>query len=360
MDSLGKNRGWLAALVLLALLAGACSSSSGGLEIIERQEKAGTQATNRLRVGLALGVFGLGDQSFNDMQYSGLVQAHASLPISACFRVPASNDEKDLESLFLKLIRDDRCRLIIVAEAYAMGGVVTRLARSHPEVFFVLMESAAVALSNVAATEFAQNEGSYLAGMLAGRVSKSGRIGFIGGVDILPVKDFLVGFEAGVRRVRPAARVEASFVSLVPDFSGFSNPKKGHAMATAQYASGVDVIYAVAGGTGIGVIQAAGESKKFAIGVDSNQDHLAPGHVLTSMMKRADVAVTNVIGLHLAGKLRGGRVYRFDSGNYGVGLTDFEYTTDTVTEPLRREIAAAAGEISLGRIAVPSTLRQGK
>ncbi len=309
------------------------------------------------KVGLALGVSGLGDQSFNDMQYSGLVQSYERMPIQAAFRVPASNEEKDLRALFDRLVEQDRCNLIIVAEAYAMGETVKKIALRHPEVMFVLMESAAVDLPNIAATEFAQNEGSFLAGMLAARVSSSRRFGFVGGVDLLPVKDFLTGYEAGIRRVRPDAVVDTVWVSLVPDFSGFNNPSRGYALAAEMYASGVDVVYAVAGGTGNGIIQAAREKGKLVIGVDSNQDHLAPGFVLTSMMKRADVAVTNIIGRYLAGTLAGGRVYRFDLENHGVSLTEFEYTADRVSADVRRELTDVSRRIAEGRLTVPTVLR---
>ncbi|HOG65146.1 MAG TPA: BMP family ABC transporter substrate-binding protein, partial [Spirochaetota bacterium] len=179
--------------LLLGFLCLSCASGDAGRDGSVLPE---AQVKREKKVGLALGVSGLGDQSFNDMQYSGLVQSYERMPIQAAFRVPASNEEKDLVTLFETLITKDQCNLVIVAEAYAMGEVVKKFAEKHPDVMFVLMESAAVDRPNIAATEFAQNEGSFLAGMLAARVSKAKRFGFIGGVDLLPVKDFLTGYQA--------------------------------------------------------------------------------------------------------------------------------------------------------------------
>ncbi len=340
--------------LLLGFLCLSCASGDAGRDGSVLPE---AQVKREKKVGLALGVSGLGDQSFNDMQYSGLVQSYERMPIQAAFRVPASNEEKDLVTLFETLITKDQCNLVIVAEAYAMGEVVKKFAEKHPDVMFVLMESAAVDRPNIAATEFAQNEGSFLAGMLAARVSKAKRFGFIGGVDLLPVKDFLTGYQAGIRMVRPDAIVDTVWVSLVPDFSGFNNPARGHDLALELYGQGAEVVYAVAGGTGNGIIQAAKEKNRLVLGVDSNQDHLAPGYVLTSMMKRADVAVTNIIGRYLAGTLVGRRVYRFDLKNHGVSLTDFEYTEDRVSAEMRRELDEASKKIADGRLAVPTVLR---
>jgi basic membrane protein A len=343
-------------LLVLLLVCGlfSCQTAGEGQDLVD---KVGSGIKRESKIGLALGVSGLGDQSFNDMQYSGLVQSYTRMPINAVFRVPASNDEKDLTALFEALVLKDKCRLIIVAEAYAMGEVVKKFAVKHPDVFFVLMESSVVDLPNIAATEFAQNEGSFLAGMLAARVSKAKRFGFIGGVDLLPVKDFLVGYEAGIRRVSPDASIETVWVSRVPDFGGFTNPARGNQLALAMYDQGIEVVYSVAGGTGNGIIQAARERDRLVIGVDSNQDHLAPGNVLTSMMKRADVAVTNIIGRFLAGTLQGRRVYRFDLKNYGVSLTDFEYTGDKVPSSVRQELTNVSRQIADGRLVVPTTLR---
>lgn len=347
-------------LLLFVLLFAGCAASGEGVDRLAKY--AALDRTNvKARVGLALGVSGLGDQSFNDMQYNGLIKAYENYPIHAAFRIPASNKDKDLEKVFLELINDEKCRLIIVAEAYVMTKVVIRLAKRFPDVFFVLMESGVDQYDNIASTEFAQNEGSYVVGVLAALMSKSGHVAFLGGVDIGPIKDFLAGFRQGLQSVKPDIKLTVDYVSRQPDFSGFNSPKRGYKMAKKIYAGGADVLYAVAGGTGNGIIQAARDSKKFVIGVDSNQDHMAPGYVLTSMMKRVDIAVTNMIGRFIENNLSGKRIYRFGYNNYGVSLSPMEYTRMKIPERVLQRVKRTEQQISSGTIQVINTLKkQGK
>lgn len=282
-----------------------------------------------LRVGLILSHFGLGDQSFNDMQYNGLIEAYRNSEIDAAFRVPASAAPEHVAPVFEDLVVTNRFNMIFVGEAFLMGDVALRCARRHPDVIFVLFDHARVDLTNVVSVEFAQDEGSHVAGFLASRVTKSRCIGFIGGVDVPVVQVFERYFRRGLDSGAAGCALATAYVSRLPDYSGFVNPKRGYELARDMYASGVDIIFSVAGTTGNGVIQAARDAGKFVIGVDSNQDHLAPGTVLTSMMKRLDRAVTRLIDLRLAGKLSGG-AYRFAYGNGGVGLTEMEFTKDLV------------------------------
>lgn len=309
---------------------------------------------HRYRVGLLLGPAGLGDQSFMDMHYNGLIKAYAALDIHAAFRVPKNYQPQELRRNFKSLIEEERCGLIIVAESDRMKKVTLQMAKSHPEVKFVMSNAGVRNVKNIISTRFAQNEGSFVVGVLAGGMSSSGRVAFIGGVDIPIVRDFAAGFRQGLRysgkRIKPVFR----YLSRKPDYSGFNNPGKGYQLAKKLYSDGVDVIYAVAGGSGSGVIQAASDLKKFVIGVDINQDYLAPGRVLTSMMIRVDRAVTNLIGRYTRDNLPGGRIYRFDYRSGGVGLTEMEFTKDKIPQKLLAAVHRVEKMISNRKIKVNS------
>jgi len=338
-------------LPLLLVLAACLPDHSSG-----RKEGAHMVSDKPVRVGLVLSHFGLGDQSFNDMQYNGLIEAYRRFDIHTVFRVPRSEADTDMRPVFDELIHREQCNVLIAGEGFQMGPLVYELAKKYPDVYFIVFEYKAGVLPNVINAEFAQNEGSYVAGFLAARFSVTKKIAFMGGVDIAVIKDFEAGFRQGMQRGEPSCQLVTEFVSRLPDYSGFYDPKKGYEMASRLYKEGADIIYAVAGGTGNGVIQAAREAGKYVIGVDSNQDHMAPGQVLTSMMKRLDVAVLRLIEMRIAGTLRGG-VYRFDYKNGGVSLTEMEYTKKMFSEPLLRELRTLEKQMADGVITVINTLK---
>ena len=309
-----------------------------------------------VRVGLVLGHFGLGDQSFNDMQYNGLIAAYRKFDIKAVFRVLKDESEAGMLPVFEELIHRERCNVVIAGESFLMAPLVVKLAKKYPDVMFIMMDYRQATEPNIVSVEFAQNEGSYAAGFLAARVSDGRRIGFIGGVDLPVIKDFEIGFREGIAAGNALSLLETEFLTRLPDFTGFSDPKKGYAAAKKMYASGVDVIYAVAGASGNGIIHAAQEAGKYVIGVDSNQDHMAPGHVLTSMMKRLDVAVLRMIEARIAGTLKGG-VYRSDYTDGGISLTEMEYSKEKIPAAVLRELRELEKKIADRRIAVGSYLK---
>ncbi len=335
--------------VILSGLILSCSGQDRGLGFLEREPEK-PRCAERGRIGLVLGVSGLGDNSFNDMQYAGLVQARLSMPVTGFVRAPADARPETLDRVFSDLVMTDRCSLVIVSESYIMVDAVLRSAREHPEVTFVLMDHAAVALPNIASSQFAQNEVGFAAGYLAGRLSPGKPVGYIGGVDLWSVRDFLAGFEAGLARAANGSHLIVEYLSRIPDFSGFTSPGRAHSLAETMYARGARIVAAVAGASGTGIIAAARRLGHLAIGVDSDQDHLAPGAVLTSMVKRVDVAITNFVGWHLAGRLKGGRAYRFGYRERGVGLTEFEFTRTLVPPDLRRELSEIESDLAAGRI----------
>lgn len=347
--------------LLLLLLSAGCGSGEGDTRSVSssRWLDGASGGSGEVRVGLALSHLGLGDQSFNDMQYNGLIEAFRRFRIKASFRVPEHETDKELTAMFLDLIDNEKCNLVIAGEGFKMAGTVNRLARKYTNVMFILMEASGDPLPNIVSTEFAQNEGSFIVGVLASRMTRTGRVGFLGGVDIPVLRDFLSGFRAGIRHTGRNVQLVTEFVTKSPDFSGFNVPERGKKIADRMFREQkVDIIYAVAGATGNGVIQSARENKKFVIGVDSNQDYMAPGFVLTSMMKRLDQVVLQLIQMYIKKNLQGGRVYRFDYHNNGIGLTDMQYTRKIIPPAVLRELKRVEQQIADGTIKVANTLRK--
>ncbi len=175
--------------------------------------------------------------------------------------------------------------------------------------------------------------GSYLVGALCGWQSKTGRVGFIGGNQLPVIMDFLCGFKEGLKASNNNVQLEVMFVRNGNSREGFEDPRQANLLAKRMYASGVDIIYAVAGLSGNGIIQAARTSGNFVVGVDSDQDHMAKGTILTSMMKRLDVAVYNEVLSILNGEfVPGSKVYSLS--NDGVGLTEMKYSRHLIAEDL--------------------------
>jgi basic membrane protein A len=231
----------------------------------------------------------------------------------------------------------------IVAIGFSQGSAVDKVAREFPRTQFAIID-AVVNLPNVQSIVFKEHEGSFLVGMLAALASKTGRVGFVGGMDIPLIRKFQCGFEQGARFVNPQAQTSANMTGTTP--AAWNDPGRGAELAKAQFAAGVDVIFAAAGGTGLGVYQAAKDNGRLAIGVDSNQNHLHPGTMLTSMVKRVDVAVYNAFkgvtpGVTALGLKEGGVDYAMD-----------EHNARLVTPAMRQRVEAARAEIVAGRLQV--------
>jgi basic membrane protein A len=320
---------------------------------------SGMEASHKaVRVGLALTHSGLGDQSFNDMLYNGFIEAYRRFDIGATLRIAEREGERYLRAVFEDLIRTYKCNIIIAAEGHQTGPIVYDFARRYPDVIFMLFEyDEEGPLPNLITISFAQNEGSFVAGFLAARHSQSKKVAFLGGVNVAAVRDFEAGFAQGIRYGDPSCALIVRYVSYVPDFSGFNDPRRGNELAKELYDEGVDIIFSVAGATGGGIIQAAQESGRYVIGVDSDQDHMAPGHVLTSMMKRLDVAVLRLLEERVTGELQTGD-RRFDYKNGGVGLSRMEYTRDKFSAAFMETLRGVEEMVKDGRISVINTLRR--
>ena len=231
----------------------------------------------------------------------------------------------------------------IVAIGFSQGSSLEKVAKEFPKTQFAIVDSV-VSLPNVQSITFKEHEGSFLVGMMAAMASKTGKVGFVGGMDIPLIRRFQCGYEQGAKYANPAVQLSANMTGATP--SAWNDPARGAELAKAQFAGGVDVVFAAAGGTGIGVYQAAKDAGKLAIGVDSNQNHLHPGTMLTSMVKRVDVAVYNAFkgvtpGVSSLGLKEGGVDVALDASNAGL-----------VPAAMKAKVDAARADIIAGRIKV--------
>jgi len=231
----------------------------------------------------------------------------------------------------------------IVGVGFSQGSAVEKVAKDFPKLQFAIIDSV-VSLPNVQSIVFKEHEGSFLVGMMAAIASKTGKVGFVGGMDIPLIRKFQCGFEQGAKYANPKVEVSANMTGTTP--SAWNDPARGSELAKGQFAKGVDVIFAAAGGTGMGVYQSAKDAGKLAIGVDSNQNHVHPGTMLTSMVKRVDVAVTQAFkgvtpGVTNLGLKENGVDYALD-----------EHNARLVTADMKKRVDAAKADIIAGKIKV--------
>lgn len=275
------------ALSLAAMLASFALPGRGGSTAPPAPARG-----RRVRVGLVFDVGGRGDKSFNDGAFEGLERARRELGAEVEYVEPADADDRAAALRLFAARGFDR----VVGVGYIFSRDVDEVARDHPSVRFACVDYAppmgGAIPANVTGLVFREEEGAFLVGAAAGRFSRSGAVGFVGGMDIPLIRRFEAGYRAGVRATCPACRVVAAYAGSTP--SAFKDPEKGAQLATAQYASGVDVIFHASGSTGHGVFVAAQRFRRFAIGVDADQHDEMPGVVITSMIKRVDVAVFDV------------------------------------------------------------------
>jgi len=231
----------------------------------------------------------------------------------------------------------------VVGIGFSQGSAMEKVAKDFPKLKFALID-AEVKLPNVQSITFKEHEGSFLVGMMAALASKTGKVGFVGGMDIPLIRRFQCGYEQGAKYANPKIETSANMTGTTP--TAWNDPARGAELAKSQFAGGVDVIFAAAGGTGIGVYQAAKDAKKLAIGVDSNQNHVQPGTMLTSMVKHVDVAVYQAFkgvtpGVTSLGLKEGGVDYALDGNN-----------AKLVTADMKKKVDAAKADIIAGKIKV--------
>lgn len=237
----------------------------------------------------------------------------------------------------------------IVTTGFAMSDPIAKVAPDFPGTKFVTIDGWVdpAANPNVLSIGFSEHEGSYLVGMLAAQASKTGTVGFIGGMDIPLIRNFACGYAQGAKAVNPDIKFISSMTGTTP--AAWNDPVKGAELAKAEKAQGADVIYAAAGGTGIGVLQAAADEGILSVGVDSNQNYLHPGKVLTSMLKRVDNAVFNAF---TAGEALDTTPQTLGLKEEGVGYALDENNAPLITDAMKEAVNAAAEKIKSGELAV--------
>jgi basic membrane protein A len=302
-------------------------------------------AVGQFKVGLVLDRGGKDDKSFNASAYEGATRAKDELGIYLKY-VEAPDDNAFEPMLRAFALRDFD---LIIGIGFAQKEAMQKVAAQFPNRHFAIVD-ARVAASNVRSLMFQEHEGAYLVGAIAAMTSKTGKIGFVGGMDIPLIRRFEMGYEAGAKKINPRITVMANYVGVTS--AAWNNPPKGKELALSQYEAGADVIFAAAGASGLGVFDAAEDERKFAIGVDSNQDWTKPGLILTSMLKRVDEAVFQTIAEAKAGKFAGG-VKWFGLANKGVDYSFDQYNAKILTEPVRKRADELKAEIIAGKITVP-------
>ncbi|MEP2030849.1 MAG: BMP family ABC transporter substrate-binding protein [Paracoccaceae bacterium] len=235
----------------------------------------------------------------------------------------------------------------IITTGFAMSDPIGQVAGDYPDTTFVTVDGWVPDAPNVLIVSFTEHEGSYLVGMMAALKSESNTVGFIGGMDVPLIRKFACGYAQGVKAANPDATIVANMTGTTP--SAWNDPVKGSELAKAQISQGADVIYAAAGGTGVGVLQTAADENILSIGVDSNQNPLHPGKVLTSMLKRVDVAVYNILK---AGDGAKGGFQAFSLADEGVDYAMDENNADLVTAEMQAKVDAAKAKIIAGEITV--------
>jgi basic membrane protein A len=305
---------------------------------------------DKIQVGIVFDSGGKDDRSFNAAAFRGVTRAAKDFPI--VLRDAEPGDPASLEPAtraFAEVGYD-----LIIGIGFAQTPIIEAVAKDYPEANFAIVDGVSN-LPNVASLVFKEHEGSYLVGMIAARKSKTGVLGFVGGMDIPLIHKFATGYEEGARAANPNIRVIQNYVGVTE--AAWNNPGKGKELAVAQIGKGADVIFAAAGNSGLGVFDAAEQYKKLVIGVDSNQNWVKPGYVLTSMVKRVDNAVYTIIGDMVNGRFKGGiHVYGLPDG--GIGYAMDQYNEKLVPKEVIAEVEAAKAKIIAGQIKVTDAMAQ--
>lgn len=292
-------------------------------------------------------VFDMGgkfDKSFNEGVYNGVEKFKKETGIPYVdFEITNETQYEQAHRRFA-----ERGQNPIIGVGFAQADAVQKVGAEYPKTDFTVIDGI-VKLPNVQSVLFKEQEGSFLVGMLAAMASKSGKVGFVGGMDIPLIRRFECGYEQGAKYANPQVVVVQNMTGTTP--SAWDDPGRGGELAKAQFDGGVDVVYAAAGNTGLGVYQAAADAHKLAIGVDSNQNYLHPGTMLTSMVKRVDLAAYNSLEAAKSGNWQGGiTVLGLKEG--GIDWAYDQYNEKLITPEMKAKVDQAKADIIAGKITV--------
>lgn len=329
-------------------------ATTEGTETTEPTETTAAPVESDVSVGLLFDITGRGDRSFNDAAARGLDQGVTEFGITGNESTPTGDGDRAerLQGLI------DQGNDLIIGVGFLWGDAIRAGAEANPDQNFAIIDEGGIDLPNVAGLVFAEQEGSFLVGAAAALKSQTGIVGFIGGVQIDLIARFEAGFAAGARAVNPDIEVLSSYITQPPDFNGFNDPARGKEIAAGMYEAGADVIYSAAGSSGLGAFEAAREAGEpgdvWAIGVDSDQYELVgpdlQPYILTSMLKKVDVATFLTIEAIVNGTFSGG-VQVFDLSTDGVGYSTSGGFIDDIVD----QLDAFAAQIASGEIEVPSS-----
>lgn len=339
-----KRLTWLGLAALASILLIGCNSPATDPSKSSSGDAPAAGDAKPLKVGIVFDSGGRGDKSFNDSAWAGIERAVDSKLIEA---IPVeSKSEKDYESN-LSSVADKGAELVF-AIGINMRTALEKVAPNYPDTMFAIVDGDLDG-ENVRCLLFKEEEGSFLVGYLAGLMSKTGKLGFVGGMDIPLIKKFEYGYAAGAKMANPKIEI------LPAKYTGsWDNVDNAKTAANFLFGAGADIVYHAAGRAGLGVIRAAEEKKLWAIGVDSDQDSEAPGRVLTSMIKRVDEAVYSTIKDTIDGKFTAEkRVY--DLAQNGVGYSPLTHTKEIIGADNVAKVDAIKARIASGDIKVPAS-----
>ena len=321
----------MATVVSASLLVG-CSGNNESAE------------NDKITVAMITDVAGVNDQSFNQSAWEGLQQAEKELGVEVKYL--ESKQDSDYATNIETLVDEDVD--LIVGVGMKLSDAIKEGAELYPDQNFVIVDEELTDISNVKSILFNAQESAYLAGLVAGKTTKTDNVGFIGGMQLPTVDTFKYGFMAGVKAVNPDATIQVQYAN------SFTDQAKGKAIANQMYSNGADIVFTCGGDVGTGSIEAAKENGKFAIGVDRDQSDLAPENVLTSAIKRVDVGVYETVKAYLDGTFEGGTTTIYGLEDNAVGIPDttknlvsqeiLDLVEETITKLKNKEITVPKNE----------------
>ncbi|MCT4508774.1 MAG: BMP family ABC transporter substrate-binding protein [Tepidibacter sp.] len=332
-------------LVSLALTATLLGTMLVGCGKPAEENVGGAEGEKIVKVGMVTDTGGVNDQSFNQSAWEGLQKAEADLGIKASYQ--ESKQDADYAPNIENLV--DQENDLIWGIGFKMADAIKKASEDYPEQKFAIIDNSYgdETPENVIGVTFKEEQCSYLVGLIAGKMTKTNKVGYIGGIEVPLIQRFEYGFKAGVKEANPEAEVLTQYAN------SFSDSAKGKAIAKQMYSNGADILYHAAGDTGTGMIEAAKEEGKYAIGVDRDQNSLAPDNVITSAMKRVDNAMYDVSKKLAEGTYEGGTTVTYGLAEGGV---DIAPTSDkNVPADILEFVKEEKQKIIDGEIVVPST-----
>ena len=336
----------IAALIAVCFLAMGCRAANS----------ASADDRSKVHVGIVFDIGGKDDRSFNAAAWQGVNRAAKDLPI--VLRDVEPGDPTSIEPAMRAFA--ERGYELIIGVGFAQTPQIEAVAKDYPNLNFAIVDGVSQ-LPNVSSLIFKEHEGSYLVGMIAARTSKTGVLGFVGGMDIPLIHKFETGYEEGARSINPNVRIIPNYIGVTD--AAWNDPVKGKELARTQIEKGADVLFAAAGNSGLGAFDAVeqygkdsqGRAQRFVIGVDSNQNWVKPGFVLTSMVKRVDNAVYQIVKDRVEKRPLGG-VHVYGLENEGVGYALDQYNKDLIPQPTLDAVEASKQKIIAGQIKVTNAM----